>query len=472
MTWLTAHAPVVDWGEGTTTLHRPQGEVVLRSRRYHQGQAFAFMSMSELQQALLAGQVERVYLSTVTAASDDEPPPAAEPDSSLSTGRAEVDALLDRFKDVLRATLPDGKRPASRVKHHIREVEGAQPPPLRPPIRMSPHMEQELRGQIERLLENGRIRPGESPYGAPCFLVKKKGKDAWRMVIDYRVLNSQTVKWVYPVPSIDEMLDRLAGAKWFTTLDLTDGYLQIEMADESIRKTGFRTRWGQWEFTCMPFGLCIAPATFQAMMSDMLPKLGADHAAFVLAYLDDLIVFSTSLEEHLRHLERVLELLLSRQLYCKPQKCCFASQRVSFLGHIFLGHIVSDKGIEADGEKVAAVLQYPPHRNVRELQTFLGATGWFRRFIPRYAHRATPLTRLLKQTAAWVWGAEEQNAFEDLRRALTEAPVLVPPDHNKDWLLYTDASDVALGAVVLQETDEGPRAVAYLSKTLSPAERN
>ena len=467
MTWLTAHKPVVEWDEGTATLTCPQGSVVLRSRRYRGKEAFAFMSVAQLQQALQQGEVEQVYLSTVTAASDDAPPPEAAQDGPPPTGQAEVDALLAEFRDVLRAKLPEGRRPASRVQHHIRDVEGAQPPPLRPPIRMSPHMEQELRAQIERLLENGRIRLSESPYGAPCFLVKKMGKDAWRLVIDYRALNAQTVKWVYPVPSIDEMLDRLAGAKWFTTMDLTDGYHQIEMGQESIHKTGFRTRWGQWEFTCMPFGLCNAPATFQAMMNEMLPKLGPDWASFVLAYLDDLIVFSRTLEEHLQHLRRVLELLRSRQLYCKPLKCCFASQRVGFLGHI-----VSDKGIEADGEKVAAVLQYPPPRNVRELQTFLGATGWFRRFIPRYAHRAAPLTCLLKQSAVWAWGAEEQDAFADLQRALTEAPVLVPPDHSKDWLLYTDASDVALGAVVLQETDEGPRAVAYLSKTLSPAERN
>jgi len=285
------------------------------------------------------------------------------------------------------------------------------------------------------------------------------------MVIDYRALNQITVKSGFPLPSIDELLDRLHGSTVFTGLDMTSGYNQLRVEETSVPKTAFRTRFGQYEWLVMPFGLCNAPSTFQRMVNEIMEPL---KWRFVICYLDDVLIHSKDLESHYEHVTRVLEKFRQHKLYCNPSKCHFVQERIDFLGHI-----VSGQGIEVDGRKVEAISKWPPPRNVKELMSFLGAANFFRRFIRRFAHMALPLTGLLKRDAPWLWGDPQQEAFEALKQALSTAPVLRPPDpSNGKFIMYTDASDIAVGAVLMQETAEGPHVVAYLSRKHSSAERN
>lgn len=284
------------------------------------------------------------------------------------------------------------------------------------------------------------------------------------MCIDYRGLNAITIKDRYPLPRIDDLLDRLHGAKYFTALDLTNAYNQIRVREEDIHKTAFRTEFGHFEYLVLPFGLTGAPATFQRAVTDLVVKpLGNQ---FLDVYLDDLLIFSKTLEEHIQHVEAVLAQLQRVKLYCRLGKCQFFQHQVPYLGHV-----VSAKGIEVDQSKVQVIKQWPAPNTRLELMSFLGAANFFRRFIRRFSHEALPLTQLLKKDTPYVWGAAQQRAFEALKQALSSAPVLQPPDFSKPFIINTDASELAVGAVLMQDHGEGPQPVAYYSRRHTPAER-
>lgn len=234
---------------------------------------------------------------------------------------------MAEFKDVFPEDLPKGIPPDRGFPHRIELVPGSEPP-NRAPYRMSPLELEELRKQIEYLLEHGFIQPSMSPYGAPVLFAPKPG-GALRFCIDYRALNKQTVKNKYPLPRIDELLDQLHGASYFTKLDLTSGYWQVPVAPEDIPKTAFRTRYGLYEYTVMPFGLTNAPATFQRLMNSIL---GPYVDKFVLNLLDDILIFSKTLEEHKIHVRKVLEKLREYKLYGRLRKCTFCAREVEFLG--------------------------------------------------------------------------------------------------------------------------------------------
>ncbi|CAI7811424.1 unnamed protein product [Closterium sp. NIES-53] len=335
----------------------------------------------------------------------------------------------------------------------------------------------ELPPAIQKLLEEFEdILPDDLPDQLPPYqthqheiieepvLFTPKPDGSLRMCIDYRALNKQTIKNKYPILRIDDLLDQLHGATVFSKLDLRSGYWQIRMADNSIHKTAFRTRYGSYEYLVMPFGLTNAPATFQAEMNHILRPL-LDEC--VVVYLDDILIYSRDMKQHIEHLRRVFEILRREKFYVKLSKSEFALKKVQFLGHM-----VSAQGIHVDPKKIEAVRTWKTPENVKELQQFLGFANYYNRFVPEYAKIATPLTNLLKKNAPFKWEDVHQQAMEQLKTALMSAPVLILPDPEKDYVIEADASDQAVGAVLVQDQGKGLQPIAYLSKKLHGAEIN
>ena len=362
-------------------------------------------------------------------------------DRPMTAECAQLHELLHEFADILTNELPAGV-PLERAG--AGEVIPEQPgtrPVYRPPYRLSPTEKAEVVRTVDELLAKGFIRPSTSPYGAPITFVAKKGDQSLRMCMDYRGLNKQTVSNKYPLPRIDEMLDRLQGAKVFSSLDLASGYHQLKLQDSDVPKTAFCTPDGLYEFLVLPFGLTNAPAVFQNAMDSIFRGL----SAFVCVYMDDLLVFSRNHVEHMEHLRTVLGLLRKHRLYAKPKKCDWLKSELAFLGHI-----VGVDGIKVDPAKIQVVKDFPVPRNLKELQQFLGLANYFRRFVQGYSARAKPLVSLTRKSAAFVWSAECQAAFDSLKQYLMEAPVLAMPDMEKPWELVSDACGYAMGAVLLQ----------------------
>lgn len=368
--------------------------------------------------------------------------------------------VLADFADVLPAELPGGLPPSRGVEHTIELTPGATAP-SKPTYRQSAKELSELKAQLEEMVEKGFIRPSKSPYGAPVLFVKKKD-GGLRLCVDYRALNNVTVKNKYPLPRMDELFDRVQGAKYFSRIDLISGFYQIRVAEHDIEKTAFRTRYGHYEYLVLPMGLTNAPATFMHLMNETFRDYLDD---FVLAFLDDVLIYSNSLEEHERHVRLVLERLRQAKLYAKPSKCEFFKREVDFLGH----RIGAD-GLKVMEDKVTAICQWPTPKKVSDVRSFLGLAGFYRKFIKDFSRVAAPLTALTKDDAAWEWKSEQQDAFEQLKSAAKSAPVLLIADPNLPYVVHTDASGFAVGAVLQQDQGSGLQPVAYLSKKMLPAE--
>jgi hypothetical protein len=276
----------------------------------------------------------------------------------------------------------------------------------------------------------------------------------WRFCIDYRQLNAITVKNKYPIPIVEELLDELKGAPWFTKLDMRSGYHQIRLLPEDEAKTTFKTHHDHWEFRVMPFGLTNAPATFQAAMNTIFQPLLRKS---VLVFVDDILVYNKTLEEHIHHLQQVFDILHHHKLLLKKNKCSFAQQNLEYLGHI-----IGVNGVSTDPTKIQAVKDWPTPMNVKQLRGFLGLSGYYRKFIRNYGCLSRPLTDLLKKGASFVWTPTVQQSFEALKQALISAPVLALPDFSKEFVVETDASGTGIGAVLMKQG----HLVAYISKSL------
>ena len=348
------------------------------------------------------------------------------------------------------------------VMHKIDLLPGSIPvaEPLR---RMAPKLLEELKAQLDELLEKKFIQPSASPYGAPVLFAKKKNGKL-RLCVDYRALNDQTVKNKYPIPRTDDLLDQLQGARYFTSLDLTSGYHQIPIRPEDRCKTAFRTRYGSFEFLVMPFGLTNAPATFQAWMNTIL---GPYLDSFVIVYLDDILIYSKTEEEHEKHVEMVLDTLSKNKAFLQLSKCTFFQERVKFLGYE-----LSPEGISTDKDLVSKILDFPAPETKTNVRSFLGAVGFYRRFIKDFASIAAPLFDITKENIPFCWTSEHQSSFNQLKKLLTTAPVLKLADPAKRYYVFTDASDRAIGGVLMQQHDRVYHPVAFFSRKLKPAEVN
>ncbi|XP_044326440.1 uncharacterized protein [Triticum aestivum] len=357
--------------------------------------------------------------------------------------------LLEEFVDVFAA--PKGPPPHRQYDHALTLVEGAIPANTRP-YRYSPLQKDEIERQVKEMLNAGIITHSVSPYAAPVLLVKKKD-GTWRFRVDYRRLNDATIKNKFPLPIVDELFDELAGAAVFSKLDLRAGYHQIRMREEDETKTAFKTHHGHFQFRVMPFGLTNAPATFQCLMNAIFSKYVRK---FVIIFLDDILVFSEMMEEHIEHLRIVFELLRAHQLFVKESKCSFACDHIDYLGHV-----ISKEGMATDKDKTQAMEQWPTPTNATELRGFLGLTGYYRKFVPHYGIIAKPLTQLLTKKG-FAWSEQAQAAFDRLKIAMTTTPVLALPDFDKPFSIETDACDTGVGAVLVQEGHP----VAFFSKAL------
>lgn len=293
-----------------------------------------------------------------------------------------------------------------------------------------------------------------SSFSSPVLLVRKKD-GTWRFCVDYRALNTITLKDHFPIAAIDKLLDELYDTQYFFKLDLRSGYHQIHMHPDDVAKIAFRTHQGHFECLVMPFGLCNAPSTFQSSMNKLLQPYLRD---FVIVFFDDILVFSHSLQEHEQHLSVVFKLLLENQFFLKMSKCSFSQPSISYLGHVVFAH-----GVGPDLEKIAAMLTWPQPKTLKQLCGFLWLTGFYRKFVNHYASIAAPLTALLKKDG-FTWSEDVQIAFEHLKQAMTEAHVLKLPIFNDDFILETDALGIGMGAVLCQQGHP----ICYFSKKFCP----
>lgn len=305
------------------------------------------------------------------------------------------------------------------------------------------------------MLQKGVIQHSCSPYASPVLLVQKKD-GTWRFCVDYRHLNAITVKNRFPLPIIEELLDELVGACWFTSLDLRAGYHQIRMVPSDEHKIAFETHHGHYEFRVMPYGVTGGPSTFQGTMNTVLSPLLRKGG---LVFIDDILVYSHTMDKHVALLHQMFSLLSQHQMHIKRSKCSFAQHQLTYLGHI-----ISEKGVATDNKNIAAVQKWQTPSCVKDVRGFLVLAGYYRRFIRNFGVISRPLTNFLKKNTVFVWSTRADAAFQHLKQALITAPVLALPHFDKPFEIETDASDVGVEAVLMQEGHP----LAFLSRALGP----
>ena len=435
--WLWKHNPTIDWKEGKMRFQEKS------CRNNHRSD---YENLDPIEQQIRM------------AAKGNEPQGTRQPEEkSIPTEYQDLREVFEEPPD-------DQALPKHQPWDHEITLQEGRTPPYMPLYQLSEQEQKELREYIDINLKKGYIRPSSSPAGYPIlFVPKKDGK--LRLCVDYRKLNDITIKNRYPLPLINELRETTAKAQIFTKLDIRDAYYRIRIKEGDEWKTAFRTRFGHYEYQVMPFGLTNAPASFQALINDVLrPYLDR----FVVAYLDDILVYSQSEKEHKEHVRTVLKALLKRELRVKLSKCEFSVQSTEFLGYL-----ISPGEIRMDPKKVEGVVGWPTPKTVTEVQSFLGTANYYRRFIEGYSRIAAPLTMLTKKEQPYEWGAAQQNAFETIKQKLAEEPVLKMFDPEKPIVLETDASDYAIGACMMQPDKQGRmHPIMYHSRKMIAAEQN
>ncbi|GBN48694.1 Retrovirus-related Pol polyprotein from transposon 17.6 [Araneus ventricosus] len=367
--------------------------------------------------------------------------------------------LLSKYNSVFALNISDLGQ-CDLIKHeiHLSDQISIRQKPYRVPY----HLKPEIRSQINVLLEAGIIQPSTSSFSAPVILVKKSD-GSYRLVADLRKLNAKTVPDNYPLPNLTEMIDNLSGAKFFSTLDLTSGFHQMVMHPDHTKYTAIATEFGLFEYKRLPFGLRNASESFQRLMNLVLAGLSEFQ---ISCYIDDLVIAAGSFDEHLSKLEMVFQRLQKANLKVKPSKCSFLKDQITYLGHT-----VREGQVYPDKKNLDSIREALPPKTKRQVRSFLGLTGFYRKFIPKYYEIALPLTELTKDCNGFKWTEMEQSAFEKLKLYLTSEPCLALPDFSKPFAVCSDASKLALGAVLVQEDETGfLHPIAFASGKLSKAE--
>ena len=389
--------------------------------------------------------------------------------STPNKQEAEVkNRLLKEFKDVFPDALPPGLPPSRGHELKIKLRPGSTPPARTAPRMNYKHRSFESKW-IKDMLQKKLIRVSQSEYAAPHFYVDKPETPTtgeYRAVTDFRALNEITIRNKYPLPRADELFDKLAKAKYFSKIDLRTGFYQILIAEEDRHKTAFTTSQGLFEYNVLPMGLCNSPAIFMQLMNDTFREY---LDKWVLVFLDDIIVYSQTLEEHEQHLRLVLKRLRDQRLYVKLSKSEFCKGEVEFLGHY-----VGREGIRVMEDKIQAIRDWPRPKNMKELRSFLGLAGYYRRFVKGYSSIALPISDLVRNTPTGKfmdsWGSSQELAFMELKQTLQATPVLILPDPTLPFVVDCDASGYAIGAVLQQDRGKGLQPIAYMSKKMLAAE--
>ena len=387
--------------------------------------------------------------------------------------RLEVMSLLQEYKDIFSHNDTDIGL-VSSVTHRIDLMD--ERPFKQRHRRIPPAMYEEVKEHLQQLVSAGVIKKSHSPYASNIVLVRKHSGEL-RLCVDYRELNQKTVKDSYALPRIEELMDGLAGSKWFSVIDMKSGYHQIEIYPDHQPRTAFTAGpLGFWEYCRMPFGLSNSPATYQRVMEECLD--GLNHSICHI-YLDDVIIVGSTFEQHQDNIKRVFQRLRECGMKLSGKKCKFFRKEVKYIGHI-----VSAEGIRADPAKIEKIASWPVPKNQDTLRSFIGFTSYYRRYIRHYASIARPLNRLLVSeykslkggkaapVKPWEWGQEQQQAFALLKEKLMSPPILAYPDFNSPFSLHVDASGSGLGAILYQNQGGQDRVIAYASRGLSPAEKN
>lgn len=368
-------------------------------------------------------------------------------------GAGQTTQLLQLLQDY-KGLLNDTPTRTDILQHDLQLTEGARPV-RKQPYRLSPEKRKLMAAEVEYLLENGMAEPSNSTWASPCLLVRKDD-GTHRLCTDYRKLNAVTLEDPYPMQRIDELIDEAGAAKFLTTLDLLKGFWQVGLTKQAREASAFVTPDGHYHYTVMPFGMKNSSATFQRLADRVVSGLPG-----VTAYVDDILVYSNTWEEHVERLKALFTRLLEASLTLNLDKCVFGAPTVKYLGHD-----VGAGGIRPLEAKVADIKAFPAPRNKKGLRRFLGMIGFYRRFCKNFAQVASPLTDLLSERRTWQWSPACQEAFEDLKALLASTPILQAPNFEKAFMIYTDASDQGIGSMLGQESEGIVKPVAYMSKKL------